>query len=117
MKVKTRRWDVVSYLETDEEMAHYLEAALAEGDATHALSALSDVARAFGIREISKQTGIPVEELMPAFSRNDKQDAGTVMKVARFLGTKSSDIASASKMRKPIENASGSSKRAKSKAS
>jgi probable addiction module antidote protein len=50
MKIKTtKKWDVVEYLKTEEDMAAYLEAALEENDPTLVAAALGDIARAKGI--------------------------------------------------------------------
>lgn len=48
-KTKTRLWDPAEHLETEEDMAAYLEAALEEGDPTLIASALGDIARAKGM--------------------------------------------------------------------
>ena len=48
-KTKTRSWDVVEHLETPEDMAAYLEAALEEGDPALVAAAMGDIARAKGI--------------------------------------------------------------------
>lgn len=42
----TRPWDAAEHLETDEDMAAYLEAAFAEGDASLIETVLGDIARA-----------------------------------------------------------------------
>lgn len=43
---RTRHWDAAEHLETEEDMAAYLEAALQEGDPTLVAVALGDIARA-----------------------------------------------------------------------
>ncbi len=52
-KVKTERWDVVDYLETDEDQVLYLEAVLEGvrelGDPERAAAGLVDIARARGL--------------------------------------------------------------------
>lgn len=47
-KIKTRPWDVAEHLETAEDMAAYLAAALEEGDPALVAAALGDIARAQG---------------------------------------------------------------------
>ena len=42
---KTVPWDAAEHLETEEDMAAYLEAALEEGDACLVAAALGDIAR------------------------------------------------------------------------
>lgn len=43
-KTQTRPWDVVEHLETEKDMAAYLEAALEEGDPALIAAALGDIA-------------------------------------------------------------------------
>ena len=43
---RTRPWDAAEHLETEEDMAAYLEAALQEGDTALVAAALGDIARA-----------------------------------------------------------------------
>ena len=45
-KTKTRPYDAAEYLETAEDMAAYLEAALEDGDPTAVVKALGTIARA-----------------------------------------------------------------------
>src|SRR5260363_290828 len=45
-KVKTHRWDAAEYLETEEDMAAYLEAALEDGNPQLIAAALGDIATA-----------------------------------------------------------------------
>ena len=47
-KTATRIWDPAEHLQSDEDMAAYLEAALEEGDASLFAAALGDIARAKG---------------------------------------------------------------------
>jgi len=54
MGVKTRTWDAADYLESQEDMAAYLEAALEEGDASLVAAVLGDIARATPQREQSE---------------------------------------------------------------
>ena len=50
-KTQTRPWDVVEHLETEEDMAAYLEAARDEGDLALIAAVLGDIARAKGIAQ------------------------------------------------------------------
>ena len=88
MKIKTRRWDAAEHLETDEDMAAYLEAALETGDAELVSATLSDIARAKGLGAISLQTGLGRASLNRALSPEGKPEFATVMKIVRALGLK-----------------------------
>lgn len=47
-KIATHAWDVTEHLETDDDIAVYLEAAFEEGDPALIAAALGDIARARG---------------------------------------------------------------------
>ena len=57
-KILTRPWDVAEHLETADDMAAYLEAALEEGDPALVAAALGDIARAKGMAYIARETGL-----------------------------------------------------------
>jgi probable addiction module antidote protein len=85
-KTKTRPWDAVEHLETEEDMAAYLEAALEEGDPALVAAALGDIARAKGMSEIARETGLGRESLYKALSAEGNPEFATVLKVIRALG-------------------------------
>lgn len=87
-KTNTRPWDAARYLETDEDIAAYLDAALEEDDAALLAAALGDVARAKGMAEIARETGLGRESLYKALSAEGNPEFGTVQKVVRSLGLK-----------------------------
>ena len=87
-KVKTRLWDAAEHLETEEEMAAYLEAVLEEGDAALVVAALGDIARAKGMSQIARDTGLGRESLYKALSPEGNPEFNTVLKVVRALGLK-----------------------------
>ena len=51
-KVTTNLWDAAEHLETKEDMAAYLEAALEDGDPNLVVAALGDIARSKGMTHI-----------------------------------------------------------------
>jgi probable addiction module antidote protein len=85
-KTQTKPWDVAAHLETEEDMAAYLEAALEEGDAALVAAALGDIARAKGIALIANETGLGRESLCEALSPEGNPPFATVLKVIRALG-------------------------------
>lgn len=86
VRTRTRAWDAAEHLETDEDMAAYLEAALEQGDAGLIAAALGDIARARGMTEIAQKTGLGRESLYKALSPTGNPALGTVLKVVRALG-------------------------------
>lgn len=87
-KTKTRPWDAAEHLETEEDMAAYLEAALEEGNAALVVAALGDIARAKGMTEIAREAGLGRESLYKALSPEGNPEFATVLKVVRALGLK-----------------------------
>jgi probable addiction module antidote protein len=85
-KTKTKPYDAAEYLETEEDMAAYLQAALEEGDAALIIHALGNIARARGMSEIARKTGLRRESLYKALSPDGNPEFATVLKVVRALG-------------------------------
>lgn len=83
---KTRPWDIAESLDSDERIEAYLEAALEEGDACLVAAALGDIARAKGMSEIARQTGLGRESLYKALSPEGNPEFSTILKVVRALG-------------------------------
>jgi probable addiction module antidote protein len=87
---KTTRYDVAEHLRTPEEMAAYLEACFEEsdGDATFVAKALGDIARAKGMTQIARDTGLSRESLYKALSGDRSPTFDTILKVMQALGIK-----------------------------
>ena len=62
-KTLTTPWDPADHLQTEEDMAAYLEAALEEGDPTLVAAALGDIARAKGMTQVARDAGLGRESL------------------------------------------------------
>ena len=85
-KTRTQPWVAVDYLETEEDIVAYLEAALDEGDPTLIAAALGDIARAKGMTIVAADAGLGRESLYKALSPDGNPEFGTVLKVMRALG-------------------------------
>ena len=90
MSEKFSRYDVAQYLDTPEEMAAYLEAAMeeADGDAAFIARALGDIARAKGMTQIARESGLSRESLYKALSGDRSPEFETILKVITALGLK-----------------------------
>jgi probable addiction module antidote protein len=90
MNIKTLPYDVAETLRTPDEMAAYLEACIeeADGDAAFIAKALGDIARAQGMTQIARQTGLSRESLYKALSGDRSPSFDTVLKVITALGLK-----------------------------
>jgi probable addiction module antidote protein len=87
-KIATKPWDPAEHLKTEEDMAAYLEAALEEGDPALVAAALGDIARAKGMTQVARDTGLGRESLYKALSASGNPEFATVMKVIAALGLK-----------------------------
>ncbi len=87
-KTKTKRYDAAEYLKTTEDMAAYLEAALEDGEPAVVVQALGVIARARGMSQIARDTGLRRESLYKALSPEGNPEFATVLKVMRALGLK-----------------------------
>jgi probable addiction module antidote protein len=99
MAEKFSRYDTADYLKTEEDMALYLDACIEEdpGDGSLIRTALGSIARAKGMSQLARDTGISREGLYRALSAEGNPEFSTVMKVIRALGVKlHADIAHAS---------------------
>lgn len=85
-KITTRAWDVAEHLETEMDMAAYLDAALEDGDAALVVAALGDIARAKGMSQIARDAGLGRESLYKALSTTGNPEFVTILKVVRALG-------------------------------
>lgn len=85
-QVTTQPWDPAQHLETDEDIAAYLDAALEDGDPALIVAVLGDVARARGMTQLAREAGVGRESLYKALSSTGNPEFATVMKVLRALG-------------------------------
>jgi len=79
-------WDAADYLETEDDMVAYLEAAFDEGDPSLIAAALGDIARAKGMTMAATDAGLGRESLYKALSPDGNLEFATVLKVMRALG-------------------------------
>jgi probable addiction module antidote protein len=82
------RWDVADHLKTEEDMQLYLDACLEEDDGDGRLvnAALGDIARARGMSQTARDTGLSREGLYKALSAQGNPEFSTILKVTRALG-------------------------------
>ena len=83
---KTTEFDPASYLDSDEVIAEYLNLALASGDTDLLLAAIGDVAKARGMAQIARDTGLGRESLYKALSGEGNPSFATILKVTAALG-------------------------------
>ena len=86
MPLATRPYDSAEFLDTEEAIEEYVLAASEDGDAAAIARALGVVARARGMTQLSRETGIARASLYKALSGEGNPELATIAKVARALG-------------------------------
>ena len=85
---KTLPWDPAEHLVSEKDIVAYLEAAFEEGDPALIAAALGDIARAKGMTELARETGLGRESLYKALSPSGNPEFATIMRVVEALGLK-----------------------------
>ncbi len=84
-KTQTRPYDAAAYLQSDGEIAAYLQAALDDGDPAIVIHAIGNIARARGIAAVADEAGLEAETVSKALSPKGKPEFAMVLKVVRAL--------------------------------
>jgi probable addiction module antidote protein len=85
-KTITTPWDPADHLQTEDDRAAYLEAALLDGDPALIAAALGDIARAKGMTQVARDAGLGRESLYKALSLAGNPEFATILKVISALG-------------------------------
>ena len=88
MKTNIKTFDAAEYLDNDEVIAEYLSAAADDPNPDVFLAALGDVAKARGMAQIAKDSGLGRESLYKALQSGAHPRYETVQTVLRALGVK-----------------------------
>ncbi len=94
MAVKLKKWDSAEHLETEEDITEYWAACLEEAgdDPAFITAALGHIARARGMTQLARDTGMTREGLYKALSPEGNPEFATVLKVIKALGLKLSGV-------------------------
>ncbi len=88
MPVKTTPFDAADYLDSSEAFAVCLEDAFETEDPLLIAHALGTVARAKGMTEVARKTGLSRESLYEALSAEGNPEFATILKVMSALNLK-----------------------------
>ena len=88
MSMKTTRFDVADYLDSEEAVQEYFRQVMEDGDADEIIRALGHIARARGMMQLAKDTGLARESLYRALSDGAKPRFDTILRVTKALGLK-----------------------------
>jgi len=84
----TNDFDISQYLDSKEMIAEYLSQVLEDGDMNELLSAIGHIAKAKGMTQVSKDTGLGRESLYKTFAKGSTPKFETVLKVLNSFGVK-----------------------------
>ena len=87
-KLGIQPFDAADYLQSDEDCAMYLQACIEQvpDDAALFAKALGDIARARGMMQLARDTGITREGLYKALGEQGNPTLSTALKVLHALG-------------------------------
>jgi probable addiction module antidote protein len=85
-KLGVKPFDMADYLKSNEDVAEYLSQVLNDGDSEELIRALGHIAKARGMAQLAKDTGLGRESLYKALAPGAKPRYDTVLKVIKALG-------------------------------
>ncbi|MFM2465124.1 putative addiction module antidote protein [Paraburkholderia sp. RL17-368-BIF-A] len=91
-KVKISPFDASDYLDSEEAIASYINAAMEADDQDVLLLAIADVAKSRGMAQVAKDAGLGRESLYKALKPGAKPQFETVSKLMHALGIKFSAV-------------------------
>ena len=84
--VSVSRWDTAEFLDSQEDIDAYLQIAFESGDARQITKALGNVAKAMGMMDIARKTGLTREHLYTSLSENGNPTLQTLTTIMNTLG-------------------------------
>lgn len=110
MAVRTYPFDPAKYLTTAEHCAYYLTDALETNDPAVIADALGVIARARGMSEIAKKTGLRREGLYKMLSEQGNPELATVLRILQAIGVQL--VAEPAKVKRRTGGKSGTTRKA-----
>jgi probable addiction module antidote protein len=86
MAIKTIPFEMTELLASDEAVAEYLSQVFADGDSDEIIRALGYVAKAHGMTQLARDSGLGRENLYNALKPGAKPRFDTILRVCRALG-------------------------------
>ncbi|MDL2317026.1 putative addiction module antidote protein [Desulfovibrio sp. OttesenSCG-928-A18] len=84
--IKISEYDTAEFLDNEEVIAEYLAAAMEDENPDVFIAALATVARARGMTQLAKDSGLSRESLYKTLSPGAKPRFETIMKITKALG-------------------------------
>ena len=85
-KIETTPFDAAEYLDDEEVIAEFVKACAEDNDPDFMVRALGTVARARGMTQLARDTGLARESLYKTFTPGCKPQFDTIARVASALG-------------------------------
>ena len=85
-QIKTSRWDAADFLEDQDDIDAYLQAAFATGNPKQITKALGNAAKAYGMMAMANKTKLSREHLYTSFSENGNPTLQTLTALMDTLG-------------------------------
>lgn len=86
MKTRISSFDTARFLDSEEAIAAYINAAIEEGDEDALMVALGNVIKARGVTHVAEAAGLGRESLYKALAPGAKPRYQTVVKLTKALG-------------------------------
>jgi probable addiction module antidote protein len=84
--MKPSKWDPAESIRDDAEARIYLEEAAKGGDASELAETIGWVAKAYGMRQLADEAGIPVEKLYETLGRVPEPKMSELLAILESLG-------------------------------
>lgn len=84
--MKTSKFDIADYLDSNEMIAEYINVVLSEGNDSDIITAIGHVAKSIGMTKIAQETGLSRPSLYKALSEGSKPQFDTILKVLKAIG-------------------------------
>ncbi|MFD1383158.1 addiction module antidote protein [Rhodanobacter aciditrophus] len=81
-----KNFDMAEQLRDDADIAAYLSMVLDEGDTEELIAAIGHIAKARGMTQIAKESGLGRESLYKALRSGSRPQFDTILKVLKALG-------------------------------
>jgi len=88
MTIKTSRLDIAEWLETDADIQEFLAETAREGTPSDLVHALNIAARARGMSEIARQSGLTRASLYKSLSESGNPQFDTIARICGAFGMK-----------------------------
>lgn len=86
--LKIRPFDMANHLSNEEEITEYLRQVLEDNDPAELAGALGEIARARGMTQLARDTGLSRESLYKSLSGEYAPSSETLFKVIHAMGFK-----------------------------